>query len=154
MHTSRQGEHRMKFRMACTFLFSLLLISSFAWAAGKVPDLKGKWDVVSSGGMMTHKEGDNKETHWTPGQKVLKGQIEILQQDDRFVSGVYTSPRGSEKFIAMISADGKFMYASDTDGFFDCRMTGKDSFEIVYRHVKATDSVVALGVAKRQKSAP
>jgi DNA-binding beta-propeller fold protein YncE len=101
--------------------------------------------------MMLNAEKEGKETHWAAGQKTLKGQIDITSQDDRFVVGTYTSPRGPEKFIAMITPDGKYLYASDSDGFFDCKIANKDTLEIVYRHVKATDSVVATSVAKRQK---
>ncbi|WP_281353950.1 hypothetical protein [Solidesulfovibrio aerotolerans] len=43
------------------------------------------------------------------------------------------------------------MYAADTDGFFDCKVANKATLEIVYRHVQATDSVVAFSLAKRQK---
>lgn len=141
----------MKTKVALGCLFALILASSIAWAGGKVPSLVGKWSVESSGGMMLNAEKEGKETHWMAGQKTLKGQIEITGQEDRFVVGTYTSPRGSEKFIAMITPDGKYMYASDTDGFFDCKIANKDTLEIVYRHVKATDSVVAIGIAKRQK---
>jgi hypothetical protein len=141
----------MRSRVALALLFSLILASSIAWAGGKVPSLVGKWNVESTGGMMLNAEKEGKGTHWTVGQRVLKGQIDITSQDDRFVMGTYTSDRGAEKFIAMISPDGKYMYASDTDGFFDCKIANKDTLEIVYRHVKATDSVVAIGVAKRQK---
>lgn len=141
----------MRFKAAIMFLPVLLLVSSFALAGGKGPSLVGKWDVESVGGMMLNAEKEAKGTHWTPGQTLLKGQFDITSQDDRFVQGTYASARGAEKFIGMISADGKMMYASDTDGFFDCKIIGKDRMEIVYRHVKPTDSVVALGVAKRQK---
>lgn len=141
----------MKLKVALGFFLALILTASFAWAGGKVPSLVGKWNVESAGGMMLNAEKEGKETHWTAGQKILKGQIDITSQEDRFVTGTYTSARGSEKFIAMITPDGKYMYASDTDGFFDCKIANKDTLEIVYRHVKATDSVVAIGVAKRQK---
>ena len=141
----------MKLKVAFGFFFALILTSSIAWAGGKIPSLVGKWSVESSGGMMLNGEKEGKETHWTAGQKALKGQIDITSQEDRFVVGTFTSARGSEKFIAMITPDGKYMYASDTDGFFDCKVANKDTLEIVYRHVQATDSVVAFSLAKRQK---
>ena len=141
----------MRCKIAFSFVFALMLTSSIAWAGGKIPSLVGKWDVESSGGMMLNAEKEGKETHWTSGQKVLKGQMDITSQDDRFIVGTYTSARGAEKFIAMISPDGKYMYASDTDGFFDCKIINNNTLETVYRHAKATDSVVAIGVAKRQK---
>ncbi|WP_243438687.1 hypothetical protein [Fundidesulfovibrio soli] len=141
----------MMLRAALACMFTLILTTSLAFAGGKTPSLVGKWDVESTGGMMLNGDKESKETHWTHGQSVLKGQLEIISQDGRFVKGTYTSSRGSEKFIAMISPDGKYMYASDTDGFFDCKIVGKDRLEIVYRHVKPTDSVVATSVAKRQK---
>lgn len=141
----------MMLRAALACVFILVLTTSAAFADAKVPSLIGKWDVESIGGMMLTADKESKGTHWAPGQQVLKGQLEILSQDGRFVTGTYTSARGSEKFIAMISADGKYMYASDTDGFFDCKIIGKDRLEIIYRHVKPTDSVVAMGTAKKQK---
>ncbi|WP_243311305.1 hypothetical protein [Fundidesulfovibrio agrisoli] len=141
----------MMLRAALACMLTLVLTTSIAFAGAKAPSLVGKWDVESTGGMMLNGDKESNVTHWTPGQKVLKGQLEIISQDGRFIQGVYTSARGSEKFIAMISPDGKYMYASDTDGFFDCKIVGKDRLEIVYRHVKPSDSVVATSVAKRQK---
>uniref|UniRef100_A0A7C4EKD1 TIGR03067 domain-containing protein n=1 Tax=Fundidesulfovibrio putealis TaxID=270496 RepID=A0A7C4EKD1_9BACT len=141
----------MKCRVLLAVVVSLLLTASFAWAQGKIPSLTGKWDVESTGGMMQTGQGESKVTHWTPGQAVLKGQLEIVSQDGRFIKGAYTSARGTENFIAMISPDGKMLYASDLDGFFDCKLVGKDRMEIVYRHVKPTDSVVATSVATRRK---
>ncbi|WP_043599783.1 hypothetical protein [Solidesulfovibrio magneticus] len=141
--------------MKCTALvatvLSLLLSSSFALAEGKIPSLVGKWDVETKGGVMLNSDKESSITHWTPGQKILNGQLEIISQDDRFVKGTYTSQRGSEKIIGMISSDGKFMYSVDADGFVDWRIVGKDKLEGVYRHAKPSDSVVAIGIAKRQK---
>jgi len=90
---------------------------------------------------MLNSDKESSITHWTPGQNVLNGQLEIISQDDRFVKGIYISQRGSEKIIGMISSDGKFMYSVDVDGFVDWRIVGKDKLEGVYRHAKPTDSV-------------
>lgn len=141
----------MKLKFALGFLVALFLTSSFAWAGGKVPSLVGKWNVETKGGVMLNSDKESSITHWTAGQTVLNGQLEIISQDDRFVKGTYTSQRGSEKIIGMISSDGKFMYSVDVDGFVDWKIVGKDKLEGVYRHAKPSDSVVAIGIAKRQK---
>lgn len=141
----------MRLKTILVLTISLMFTTSFAWAGVKILSITGKWEVESTGGMMMNAEKESDATHWTPGQKVLKGQLDFQTQDGRFLTGVYTSQRGAEKFIAMISMDGKTIYASDTDGFFDCKIVNKDTLEIVYRHAKPTDSVVATGIAKRQK---
>ncbi len=141
----------MKIRLSCIVIAALLCMSSVAFAGDNYPSLLGKWTTESIGGMLLHAEKQSDGTHWEPEQKVLKGQIEFSTQDGPFVTGTYTSSRSSEKFIGMISRDGKSLHASDTDGIWDCTIVDNDTIELVYRHVKPTDSVVAIGVAKRQK---
>lgn len=141
----------MKTTLSCVMLAIFLLMSTLALAADDTPSLVGKWSTESMGGLLLHGKQQGKTTHWEPKQKVLKGQIEFTSQEGRFVTGVYTSGRASEKFIAMLSADGKTLHAVDGDGVWDCVFVDRDTFELVYRHVKATDSVVALGVARRKK---
>ncbi len=128
-----------------------VVFASSAYAKDKIPSLVGKWNTESMGGVMVSGERQSKETHWVPDQKILKGLFEIKTQDGRFVTGTYASERGTEPFIGMISADGKWMYASDTDGFMDWKIINKDTMEVLYRHAKPTDSVVAMGIAKRMK---
>lgn len=141
----------MKGKIFFIFLASFLFTVSVVVAEENIPSLLGKWKTESTGGMMVQGKKQSRTTHWEPKQKTLKGQIEFLNQDGRFVSGTYTSDRASEKFIGMISPDGKNLYASDTDGFWDCKIVDNDTIEVIYRHVKPTDSVVAIGIAKRQK---
>ncbi|MHC1712892.1 MAG: hypothetical protein AB9872_12175 [Solidesulfovibrio sp.] len=141
----------MKVWTACIVMMALLAVTSFAFAEENTPSVLGKWKTESTGGMLLHGKKQSSGTHWEPKQKVLHGQIEFLSQDGRFVTGIYTSSRAAEKFIGMLSADGKTIYAADSDGYWDCKIIDNDTFELVYRHVKPTDTVVAIGIAKRQK---
>ncbi|EHJ48545.1 hypothetical protein DFW101_2541 [Solidesulfovibrio carbinoliphilus subsp. oakridgensis] len=141
----------MKTAIALLALFVLVSATSVAVAQDGIPSLLGKWDTESRGGLLLHGKKQGNITHWEPKQKVLKGRIDVTGQDGRFVSGTYTSARGAEKFIGMVSADGKSLYAADLDGIWDARIVDNDTLEIVYRHVKPTDTVVAIGIAKRQK---
>jgi len=141
----------MKSTFSCALVVSLLIISSLAFAEESIPSLLGKWNTESMGGIIIHGKKQSKSTHWNTGQKILNGQIEFLTQEGRFVTGVYKSDRHTEKFIAMISFDGKSLHASDTDGFFDAKLIDSDTMELVYRHVKASDSVIAIATVKRQK---
>jgi hypothetical protein len=141
----------MKTTIALLALFALVSATSVAVAEDGIPSLLGQWNTESTGGMLLHGKKQGAITHWEPKQKVLKGRIDVTGQDGRFVSGTYTSARGSEKFIGMLSADGKTLYAADMDGIWDVRIVDNDTLEIVYRHVKPTDTVVAIGTGKRQK---
>lgn len=141
----------MKAKSFFLFIVLVLSVASLSFAEKKIPSLFGKWKTESTGGMMLNAENQSEVTHWVPEQKVLKGRMEVTSQDGRFISGVYVSDRASEKFIGMITPDGKSFYASDKDGFWDCKIIDNDTFEIVYRHVKPTDSVVAIGMGKREK---
>lgn len=141
----------MKTRIALLLMVAFCAVASLAFAQEKIPSLLGKWQTESIGGMLVHGQSPGPGTHWEPKQKVLKGGFDITTQDGRFVTGVYTSERGSEKFIGMIAADGKHAYMADTDGYWDCTIIDNDTIEQVYRHVKGTDTVVAIGISKRQK---
>ncbi len=141
----------MKAKSFFFILISILSMASLSFAGETIPSLLGNWKTESTGGMMLNAEKQGELTHWAPEQKVLKGKLEVTGQNGRLITGVYVSDRAREQFIGMITPDGKSFYASDKDGFWDCKIIDNDTFEIVYRHVKSTDSVVAIGMGKREK---
>jgi hypothetical protein len=147
----QEGDPLMKTRISCALIVTILFLASFSFAGENVPSLLGKWTTESTGGMMMNGEKQSSETHWEKNQRNLKGILEFTSQEGQFVTGTYTSSRSSEKFIGMISSNGKLLFVVDSDGMWDCKIVDNDTMEIVYRHVKPSDSVVAIALAKRQK---
>lgn len=130
----------------------LLLLAPLAMAAGgKVPSLLGKWKCQSVGGMLVHGGGPGEVTHWEGKQTTLEAEVTIETQEGRFISGTFQSKRAPEKFIGMIADDNKTVYFADQDGHFDGKIVNRDTINVVYRHSKATDTVVAIGTWKRQR---
>lgn len=144
---------RGKAVLAATLTSCLLfLLAPLALAAdGKIPSLLGKWKSQSVGGMLVHGGGPGEGTHWEGKQTSLEAEVIIETQQGRFISGTFKSKRSSEKFIGMIADDNKTVYFADQDGHFDGKIINRDTIKVVYRHSKATDTVVALGTWKRQK---
>ncbi|MBI5523669.1 MAG: hypothetical protein HY910_13665 [Desulfarculus sp.] len=134
-----------------TFCLLFLMAPLALGADGKIPSLLGKWKTSSMGGMMLHSSEPGKETHWQAKQTALEAEATIETQDGRFITGFFKSKLATEKFIGMIAEDNKTVYFADLDGFFDAKLVNRDTIKIVYRHSKATDTVVAIGTWKRQK---
>jgi hypothetical protein len=111
--------------------------------------LVGTWSVKSEGALMAHGKGAGEFTHWTKGQKTLVGEVRITSQEGRVVRGVFTSKK-PEPFIGVIGLDKK-LYLADEDGTLDGRIVNKNTIEVIYRHVSAKDTVVAVGVWTRKK---
>jgi len=133
------------------FLLSLLLVASACFAAQDIPALKGVWSTRTEGGVLVWGEKSGKYTHWDKKQTVLEGELEIKEQNGRVLNGEFRSKKGAEPFIGVIGMDNVNVYFGDTDGIFDARIVDPDTMEIVYRHVTAKDTVVAVGVWKRKK---
>lgn len=91
------------------------------------------------------------KTHWKESMVTLNGELTMTEQQGRVLHGTFKSARGTEKFIGVIGRDNKKLYFADEDGYFDGTIIDNDTIEVVYRHVSAYDTVVAVGVWKRKK---
>jgi hypothetical protein len=140
----------MKILLSLAFA-ALFVFSTPAASAGSIPSLVGTWTVKSEGALMIHGKGTGSFTHWAKNQKALTAELQITSQEGRVIHGIFSSAAGKqEPFVAVIGHD-KRLYMADKDGFLDGRIINKSTVEVIYRHVTATDTVVAAGIWTRKK---
>jgi hypothetical protein len=139
----------MKIHLCLVFSTLVVLNLPAVIAAPAVPSLVGTWSTKSEGAFMAHGKSAGEFTHWTKGQKTLVGEVRITSQEGRVIRGVFTSKK-TEPFVGVIGMDKK-LYLADQDGTLDGRIVNKNTIEIIYRHVSAKDTVVAVGVWTRKK---
>ena len=134
-------------------------ISSSAFAADQVPDIKGKWAgktysiVAGSGGHWP----SNKGTFDKPGLSEKDLAIEITNQDGRRFWGNQTlSGNGENTQEPMIGEltgkDNKTVVIVDTDGYLNGQLVGRDTLTFCYTQAggRGPSSVVSCTEVKRQ----
>ena len=123
---------------------SLTARQSFA-DSSPIPDLVGTWKVEAEGVTILHGENYSAKSHRTKQFSTLNAEAIIQKQQGRSVIGIFKSPRYTEKFAGVISADGKSFAYVDEDGSLDGKIINKNLIEIIYRHASPAESMVASG---------
>ena len=129
---------------------SLLAKQSFARNL-PIPNLVGTWTVQTEGATVLYGENYSKESHHASEFTTLTAEAIIQKQEGRRVVGIIKSPRHSERFAGVISADGKDFAYVDEDGSLDGKIISNNLIEVVYRHNSSTEGVVASGTYTRTK---
>ena len=126
---------------------------SAAWAAEvSPPDVRGTW----KGDSETIVLGTGNPHHTataTPAEPELRSvpfTMVIDKQDGRRFSGTFTSPRSSEKILAVISRDGS-IYLVDDEGYTRGTMLAPDRMELCYMHVSTTTRISSCTEMKKQQ---
>ncbi len=140
-----------KIILAVITLLLTLGLASLCLAGQEIPNLVGAWEVKSEGGVMVRGDQPGKTTHWEAKQTSLKAEVQITKQNGRVLYGTFKSSRATEDFIGVIGHDNKTFSFADTDGFADGKIINNDRIELIYRHVKPTDTVAAVGFWTRKK---
>ena len=127
----------------------LTLGASGAWAQSAIPDMKGTWTgnakVVVIGSNPYHPGSATLNS--PPRVAELAVTFNIEGQDGRLVWGRFSSsvPGASEPFGWAMSADGRTMIGSDTDGSHFVTLQSADLMEVCYTQTGAgpSKSIVA-----------
>ena len=126
-------------------------MSRYAWAAAlafavaghcaaqsAVPDLRGTWkgdseSVMLGAGNSHHSAGKASE----PQLRSVPFTLVVDKQDGRRFSGTFSSPRGSEKIVAVVSRNGTILLADD-DGYTTGTMLAPNKIELCYLRMGRT----------------
>jgi hypothetical protein len=129
-------------KLAWIFMVSLLAALPAA-AETAIPDLRGTWkgesESIVLGGGNTH------HTPATPSEPQLRSlpfTLTVDKQDGRRFSGTFSSPRSSEKIIAVISRSGAILLADD-DGYTHGTMLAPNRMELCYLQVSSSARVAS-----------
>jgi hypothetical protein len=117
---------------ACAFAIIALATVSTAAAQSAVPDLRGTWkgesqSIVLGGGNAHHAVTSASE----PELRSVAFTRTIDKQDGRRFSGIFSSPRGGSKVVAVMSRGGT-IFLADAEGFSNGTMLAPDRMELCY----------------------
>jgi hypothetical protein len=144
---------------ALTGLCLAAIVSSAAFGADQIPDIKGKWAgktysiVAGSGGHWPSSKG----TFDKPGLFEKDLVIEITNQDGRRFWGNQTltgnGENTQEPMIGELTGkDNKAVVIVDTDGYLNGQLVGKDTLTFCYTQAggRGPSSVVSCTEVRRQ----
>jgi hypothetical protein len=116
------------------YAFALIALATVSTAAAQsaVPDLRGTWkgesqSIVLGGGNAHHAVTSASE----PELRSVAFTLTIDKQDGRRFSGIFSSPRGGSKVVAVMSRGGT-IFLADADGFSNGTMLAPDRMELCY----------------------
>ena len=116
------------------YAFALIALATVSTAAAQsaVPDLRGTWkgesqSIVLGGGNAHHAVTSASE----PELRSVAFTLTIDKQDGRRFSGIFSSPRGGSKVVAVMSRGGT-IFLADAEGFSNGTMLAPDRMELCY----------------------
>jgi hypothetical protein len=134
----QKSELRSSYRSWTNLSFAIAFASiTTAAVAAEVspPDVRGTWKgdsetILLGTGNPHHAEGQQAG----PELRSVPFTMVIDQQDGRRFSGTFSSPRSSEKVVAVFSRDGT-LYLVDDEGYTRGTMLAPDRMELCYMYV-------------------
>jgi len=120
-------------KLAWIVMLVALTTTTAAGAQTSVPDLRGTWKgksesiIFGAGNPHHHAAG----APATPRLNSVDFTLVVDQQDGRRFSGTFSSARGEEPIIAVISRGGS-IYMVDDDGYNVATMLAPDRMEVCY----------------------
>jgi len=112
-----------------------VLVAMPVAAQTSFPDLRGTWkgnsESIVAGTGNSHHPGSPKSA---PRLDSVAFTLTIDKQDGRRFSGTFSSARGTEPIIGVISHSGTF-YLVDTDGYAYGTVLGRDRLESCYLQI-------------------
>ena len=127
-----------------------LLVAVPSAAQTAIPDLRGTWkgeseSVVYGGGNSHHPAAKPKE----PQLRSVPFTLVIDKQEGRRFSGTFSSPRSTEKVVAVISRNGTILMADD-DGHTNGSILAPNKLELCYLHVSKAARIASCTEMTKQ----
>ena len=138
-------------KLACILTFVILVLPALPAASQTAaPDLRGTWkgeseSLVSGGGNPHHPAAQPS----APELRSVPFTLTIDRQDGRRFSGTFSSPRSSEKVIAVISRGGTIFMADD-EGYTNGTLLAPNRMELCYLHVSSAARIASCAELTKQ----
>jgi hypothetical protein len=132
-------------------LFTFIFAAGICFADSAIPNLVGTWTVKAEGAVITKSSAPGPKTHHGGEFSTLTAEVVVTKQQGRVLHGTFTSPKATEKFVAVIGTDNKSFYYADEDGTMEGKIINKDRIDVFYHHVTSADTVIAVGTWTRKK---
>ncbi len=108
------------------------LTATVAAAQSSIPDLRGTWrgesETVMVGEGNTHHPAAAAEE---PEFRSVAFTLIVDRQEGRRFSGIFSSPRGNYRVVAVISRAGT-IFLADVEGYSSATMLASDRMELCY----------------------
>ena len=118
-------------------------------AQNAVPDLRGTWkgdsESIVAGGAHPHHPGQTGE----PRFDTVPFTLTIDKQNGRRFSGTFSSPRGTDPLIAVVSRNGTIL-AVDDDGYSLGTILAPNRMEFCYMHLSQAVRVASCTELTKQ----
>lgn len=125
------------------------LAAAPAVAETAVPDLRGTWkgnsESIVSGGANPHHATQSAETRFS----TIAFTLTVDKQDGRRFSGTFSSVRGNDPIVAVISRNGTIFLADD-DGYTVGTILAPNRLELCYMHASPTARVASCTELTKQ----
>ncbi len=136
-------------KLGCILAFAMLAAIPAA-AETAIPDLRGTWkgeseSLVLGGGNPHHPSTQANE----PQLRSVPFTLTVDKQDGRRFSGTFSSPRSSEKVIAVISRNGTIFMADD-EGYTNGTLLAPNRMELCYLHVSSVSRIASCAELTKQ----
>ena len=137
-------------KLGCILAFAMLAAMPAA-AETAIPDLRGTWkgeseSIVLGGGNPHHPATAANEAQL----RSVPFTLTIDKQDGRRFSGTFSSPRSSEKVVAVISRSG-VIFMADDEGYTDGTMLAPNRMELCYLHVSSASRIASCVELTKQQ---
>jgi len=137
-------------RFAWIVTFAVLAAAP-ALAESGIPDFRGVWkgeseSIVLGAGNPHHLATQAKE----PEMRSVPFTLTVEKQEGRRFHGTFSSPRSSEKVIAVFSRSGAILMADD-EGYTHGTMLAPDRMELCYLHVSSAARIASCTELTKQK---
>jgi hypothetical protein len=119
-------------KIAWTLMLATLTIGPAAVAQTAIPDLRGTWkgdseSIIMGGGNPHHAAPPSA----TPRLNTIAFTLTVDRQDGRRFSGTFSSARGNDPIIGVISRGGA-IYVVDDDGYTVGTVLAPNKVELCY----------------------
>ncbi|HZC54607.1 MAG TPA: hypothetical protein VE396_00985 [Xanthobacteraceae bacterium] len=112
--------------------------------------VRGTWKGDSETIVLGTGNPHHTETQAEPELRSVPFTMVIDKQDGRRFSGTFSSPRSSEKILAVFSRDGT-LYMVDDEGYTHGTMLAPDRMELCYMYVSTTSRIASCSEMKKQQ---
>jgi hypothetical protein len=137
-------------KLAWIAMSSWLLVGSTAVAQTGIPDIRGTWKGDSESIIL----GTGNAHHAavgpaTPRLNSIAFTLTVDRQDGRRFSGSFTSARGNDTVIAVISQNGT-IYMVDDDGFTVGTVLAPNRLELCFMALSSATRIASCTVLTKQ----
>ena len=137
-------------KLVWTLMLATLTIGPSAVAQTAVPDLRGTWkgdseSIVMGGGNPHHAAPPSA----SPRLSTIAFTMTIDNQDGRRFSGMFSSARGNDPIIAVISRGGT-IFMVDDDGYTVGTMLAPNRIELCYMMLSPATRVASCTVLAKE----